>query len=71
MWPLETQLAIRGLPVVVHEQTTAHQCPVQLEWPDPGTDDDSNPVPLLTTFLLSDQAPAPRPARLRQPSGGG
>ncbi|CCH86656.1 Conserved protein of unknown function [Modestobacter italicus] len=65
VWQLETQLAIRGLPVVVHEQTTAHQCPVQLEWPDPGTDDDSNPVPLLTTFLLSDQAPAPRPARLR------
>ena len=34
VWQLETQLSIRGLPVVMHEQTAAHQCPIQLEWPD-------------------------------------
>jgi len=57
VWQLETQLSIRGLPILMHEQTTAHHCPVQIEWPrDEDTAD--TPVPLLSTFLSST---APRP----------
>lgn len=52
VWQLETQLSIRGLPIVMHEQTTAHQCPVQLERKPVGDSPDT-PVPLLTTFLSS------------------
>jgi hypothetical protein len=66
VWQLETQLAIRGLPILMHEQTTAHQCPIQIEWPATG-DDDSRPVPLLTTFLSSRQAAANRVARGEAP----
>jgi hypothetical protein len=76
VWQLETQLSIRGLPIVMHEQTTAHHCPIQVEWPDVG-DDDSNPEPLLTTFLSSRQAARNRaelgrddgPLRLRHALG--
>jgi hypothetical protein len=59
VWQLETQLSIRGLPVLMHEQTTAHHCPVQVEWPKP-EDSPETPVPLLTTFLSTT---APRPGR--------
>ena len=52
VWQLETQLSVRGVPVVMHEQSTAHFCPVQLEQPQ-GTDTADTPVPLLTTFLCS------------------
>lgn len=58
VWQLETQLAIRGLPILMHEQSTAHYCPIQLEWPR-NHDSPDTPVPLLTTFLSST---APRPA---------
>jgi pimeloyl-ACP methyl ester carboxylesterase len=58
VWQLETQLSIRGLPILMHEQTTAHHCPVQVEWRRDGDSADT-PVPLLTTFLSS---AAPRPA---------
>jgi hypothetical protein len=57
VWQLDAALAIRGLPVLVHEQTAAHQCPVQIE--RRRVDDTvDTPVPLLTTFLSSS---APRP----------
>jgi hypothetical protein len=56
-WQLDVQLAIRGLPILVHEQTAAHHCPVQLEWPATG-DQLDRPQPLLTTFLAST---TPRP----------
>jgi pimeloyl-ACP methyl ester carboxylesterase len=57
VWQLETQLSIRGLPILMHEQTTAHHCPIQVEW---ARDEDTaeTPVPLLSTFLSST---APRP----------
>ncbi|MET3206251.1 UNVERIFIED_ORG: hypothetical protein ABIB21_003070 [Arthrobacter sp. UYEF13] len=55
---LEVGLAIRGLPVLVHEQSAAHFCPVQIEHWKEGDPIDS-PVPLLTTFLSS-KAPRPR-----------
>ncbi|MFJ6001686.1 esterase/lipase family protein [Arthrobacter sp. NPDC092385] len=54
---LDVALAIRGLPVLVHEQSAAHYCPVQIERWKEGDPIDS-PVPLLTTFLSSS---APRP----------
>lgn len=57
VWQLDTQLSIRGLPVLMHEQTTAHHCPVQLQWRRQENTVDT-PVPLLTTFL---SASAPRP----------
>jgi Alpha/beta hydrolase of unknown function (DUF900) len=57
VWQLETQMSIRGLPILMHEQTTAHHCPVQVEWRrDEDTAD--TPVPLVSTFLSS---AAPRP----------
>lgn len=56
VWQLETQLSIRGLPVVMHAQTTAHYCPVQLER-TPAGDAADTPVPLVTTFLSSRLAP--------------
>lgn len=55
-WQLEAALSIRGLPVLVHEQSTAHHCPIQIR---PRSDQNSDrdtvdtPVPLLTTFLSS------------------
>ena len=54
---LDVGLAIRGLPVLVHEQSAAHFCPIQIEHWKEGDPIDS-PVPLLTTFLSST---APRP----------
>jgi hypothetical protein len=56
VWQLETQMSIRGLPIVMHEQTTAHHCPVQIEWRAPADTVDT-PVPLLTTFLATSQRP--------------
>jgi hypothetical protein len=55
---LDVSLAIRGLPVMVHEQSAAHFCPVQIERWKEGDPIDS-PQPLLTTFLSS-RAPRPR-----------
>jgi pimeloyl-ACP methyl ester carboxylesterase len=52
VWQLETALSIRGLPVLVHEQSTAHFCPVQIEHRRQ-SDAADTPVPLLTTFLSS------------------
>jgi hypothetical protein len=55
---LDVGLAIRGLPVLVHEQSAAHHCPVLIERWREGDPIDS-PRPLLTTFLSS-KAPRPR-----------
>jgi hypothetical protein len=56
-WQLDVQLAIRGLPILIHEQTAAHHCPIQLEWPKEGGQSERQ-QPLLTTFLSS-SAPTP------------
>jgi hypothetical protein len=55
---LDVGLAIRGLPVMTHEQSAAHFCPIQIEHWKEGDPIDS-PVPLLTAFLSS-KAPRPR-----------
>jgi hypothetical protein len=52
VWQLEAALSIRGLPVLVHEQSAAHFCPVQIERRR-REDTAERPVPLLTTFLSS------------------
>lgn len=55
VWQLEASLSIRGLPVVLHEQSTAHLCPIQLERPKT-PDTTSTPVPLVRTFLSTKAA---------------
>ncbi|WP_113684647.1 esterase/lipase family protein [Blastococcus atacamensis] len=57
VWQLETMLSVRGLPVRMHEQTTAHHCPIQIERPRV-EDTSDTPRPLLTTFLSTRE---PRP----------
>jgi hypothetical protein len=52
VWQLEAALSIRGLPVLVHEQSTAHHCPIQIR-PHRSRDTVDTPLPLLTTFLSS------------------
>lgn len=54
---LDVGLAIRGIPVLVHEQSAAHHCPVLIER-RMHTDTVDTPKPLHTTFLSST---APRP----------
>jgi hypothetical protein len=54
---LDVGLAIRGLPVLVHEQSAAHYCPVLAER-HLREDSVDTPKPLVTTFLSSR---APRP----------
>jgi hypothetical protein len=60
---LDVGLAIRGLPVLVHEQSAAHYCPVLAER-RMTTDSVDTPKPLLTTFLSSK---APRPVHGAKP----
>ncbi len=62
-WQAETRLSVRGLPIVMHEQLAAHQCPIQLEWPR-GTDTADRPTPLITTFLSSRES-RPGGAKMR------
>ncbi|MEU3706690.1 alpha/beta fold hydrolase [Streptomyces anulatus] len=52
-WQAETRLSVRGLPVLIHERSTAHWCPVQLSSSEPQAT-----VPLTTTFLCSSLRPA-------------
>jgi pimeloyl-ACP methyl ester carboxylesterase len=49
LWQAEVRLSVRGLPILMHEQTAAHYCPIQLV--TPSEDDADRPVPLITTFL--------------------
>lgn len=52
-WQAEVQLSVRGLPVVMHEQSAAHHCPVQLNLEQAQKRDTADaPVPLTTVFLL-------------------
>lgn len=69
-WQLEASLSIRGLPVVLHEQSAAHLCPIQIERPV-REDDASTPIPLLRTYLSTtvarptDQATGQRSPTMR------
>jgi hypothetical protein len=53
VWQLDAALSIRGLPVVLHEQSAAHLCPIQIER-RPVADTVGTPVPLVRTYLSSD-----------------
>ncbi|MDP3967092.1 MAG: alpha/beta hydrolase [Nocardioides sp.] len=59
LWQAEVELAVRGLPILMHQQVAAHHCPVVLDLP---TDDSDRPQPLVTTFLISDPAVRPESA---------
>lgn len=56
-WQAETRVSVRGLPIVMHEQTAEHHCPIQIEAGEAEEPAD-RPVPLVTTYLWTR---APRP----------
>lgn len=56
VWQAEVELAVRGLPILMHQQVAAHHCPVILDLPADAAD---RPQPLVTTFLIAD--PTVRP----------
>ena len=55
-WQADVKLSIRGIPVVMHEQTAEHHCPVQLVEEAKHHDTADSPIPLVTTFLLGNLA---------------
>jgi pimeloyl-ACP methyl ester carboxylesterase len=52
VWQADVALAIRGLSVLLHQQSAAHHCPVMLSDEAARRDTADSPVPLITTFLL-------------------
>lgn len=54
-WQADVRLAIRGVPVLMHEQTAEHHCPVQLLEEARQHDTADSPIPLVTTYLLADR----------------
>ncbi len=50
VWQAELRLSIRGVSIVIHEQTADHWCPIQLSIPRT-EDTPDTPMPLVTTFL--------------------
>jgi pimeloyl-ACP methyl ester carboxylesterase len=61
-WQAETQVAIRGLPVLLHQQVAAHRCPILIERRQPD-DPADRPIPLVTTHLWTERARAHQPMR--------
>ncbi|MFK0734882.1 MAG: alpha/beta hydrolase [Gloeotrichia echinulata HAB0833] len=45
-YQMEVRVALRGLPIAIHEQAIAHYCPITLELTR------SQPIPLFTAFLI-------------------
>jgi hypothetical protein len=60
VWQADARLAIRGLPVLMHEQTAEHHCPVDLNAEARQRATPTAPVPLVTTFLLPRDKPPPQ-----------
>ncbi len=52
VWQADVRLAIRQLPVLMHEQTADHHCPVDLNAEAETRPTPMAPIPLVTTFLL-------------------
>jgi pimeloyl-ACP methyl ester carboxylesterase len=52
VWQADARLAIRQLPVLMHEQTADHHCPVDLNAEAKAQPTPMAPIPLVTTFLL-------------------
>ncbi|MCU1574944.1 MAG: LigA protein [Micrococcaceae bacterium] len=61
VWQAETSLAIRGLPVAMHEQRADHYCPIDLNAEARAQPTPMSPVPLVTTYLLA--RPDGKPSR--------
>ena len=61
VWQADARLAIRELPVLIHEQTADHYCPVDLNAEAADQASPMSPVPLITMFL----APNPEKATCR------
>jgi hypothetical protein len=59
VWQAEVELAVRGLPILMHQQVAGHHCPIILEMPDEPSD---RPHPLVTTFLLDNPNARPEGA---------
>lgn len=57
-WQADVRLAIRQLPVNLHEQTAEHYCPVQLLEQQKQLETPDSPVPLVTTYLLPSTHPS-------------
>jgi pimeloyl-ACP methyl ester carboxylesterase len=54
VWQADARLAIRQLPVLIHEQTAEHYCPVDLNAESRDEATPTAPVPLITMFLAPD-----------------
>jgi pimeloyl-ACP methyl ester carboxylesterase len=53
VWQADVRVAVRGLPIVLHEQLASHYCPVQLNKElTQHRDEPDTPTPLATAFLL-------------------
>jgi hypothetical protein len=52
VWQADVELAVRGLPILMHQQVAAHHCPVILDLP---ADESDRPHPLVTAFLMNDR----------------
>ncbi len=70
IWQADVKVAVRGLPIVLHEQLAAHHCPVQLNKElEQHRDEPDTPIPLATAFLLNpadfDPTGDPPPPRSR------
>jgi len=55
IWQADTWLAIRKLPVLIHEQTADHFCPVDLNAEAKDQAGPTSPIPLITMFLAPGQ----------------
>ncbi|WP_427135086.1 esterase/lipase family protein [Pseudarthrobacter sp. S9] len=51
IWQAEVRVAIQGIPVLMHEQTAEHYCPVDLNAESKEISTPVSPVPLVTIFL--------------------
>jgi hypothetical protein len=60
VWHADVSLAVRGLPVLMHEQSAAHHCPVVLTDEARKIDTPDAPIPLVNTFLLPVDIGKPR-----------
>ncbi|MET3719134.1 MULTISPECIES: hypothetical protein [unclassified Arthrobacter] len=60
IWQAEVRLALRGVPVLIHEQTADHYCPVDLNAEAKELATPLSPVPLVTIFLQPREQPVCR-----------
>jgi hypothetical protein len=59
-WQTDVAVTIQGLSVLLHDQSTAHHCPVMLAEEAARHDTSNSPVPLITMFMLPVEPDQPR-----------